>query len=351
MPNRIVKESICTNEKIAQLSEFEELCFLHLIVNADDYGRLDARPAVLLGRLFPLRGQVDAARLCQALQSMAAVGLVQPYQTRSGQYLQLCGWEHHQKLRFRHGKCPAPPNTIHACDLEVVYEAQAKAQAQVEAQAKAQENTKTNTHTASASNLLLQEGINADVAAQRQPAPGTAGEKTAAASTQAVSNSTPPSGGQTAGSQAATTTTAVYGKAAPASKPFTNSHSESAAPASTQAVSNTTPPSGGQFPAEPFVPPTVQQLQAFAKKNGLQVEPQRFINFYASKGWRVGNTPMQSWQAAALNWHSNAKADEEAAARLQAAPSKGAGKPAAAKGHRAAGHTPFAANPFARTDL
>ena len=43
MPNRIIKESICTSENIDQLSPFCETVFYRLIVNVDDYGRIDAR--------------------------------------------------------------------------------------------------------------------------------------------------------------------------------------------------------------------------------------------------------------------------------------------------------------------
>ena len=38
MPNRIIKESICTSENIAALSMGAEVLFYHLIVKADDYG-------------------------------------------------------------------------------------------------------------------------------------------------------------------------------------------------------------------------------------------------------------------------------------------------------------------------
>ena len=56
MPNRIIKESICTSDTIDQMSWFEE-CFWHrLIVNCDDYGRFDARPAVLIIKAFPAQG-------------------------------------------------------------------------------------------------------------------------------------------------------------------------------------------------------------------------------------------------------------------------------------------------------
>ena len=31
------------------------------------------------------------------------------------------------------------------------------------------------------------------------------------------------------------------------------------------------------------------------------VDPQGFIDFYASKGWMVGKTPMKDWKAACRN--------------------------------------------------
>ena len=55
MPNRIIKESVCTSDSVDGLSWFEEVFFYRLIVNCDDYGRFDARPAVLKSRLFPLK--------------------------------------------------------------------------------------------------------------------------------------------------------------------------------------------------------------------------------------------------------------------------------------------------------
>ena len=58
MPNRILKESICTSDQIDALTWFDEVVWYRLIVNCDDYGRMDGRPAVLKSRLFPLKGNV-----------------------------------------------------------------------------------------------------------------------------------------------------------------------------------------------------------------------------------------------------------------------------------------------------
>lgn len=51
-----------------------------------------------------------------------------------------------------------------------------------------------------------------------------------------------------------------------------------------------------------FVPPTVAEVAAYVQERGCGVDPQRFVNFYASKGWVVGKSPMKDWRAAVRNW-------------------------------------------------
>ena len=70
MPNRILKETICTSPSIEGLNWFEEVCFYRLLVQADDYGRLDARPMILLSRLFPLRDDITCRQITDALVTL-----------------------------------------------------------------------------------------------------------------------------------------------------------------------------------------------------------------------------------------------------------------------------------------
>lgn len=53
-----------------------------------------------------------------------------------------------------------------------------------------------------------------------------------------------------------------------------------------------------------FSPPTPAEVDAYAKEQGISVNGQRFCDFYASKGWKVGGSPMKDWKAAARNWAS-----------------------------------------------
>ena len=53
-----------------------------------------------------------------------------------------------------------------------------------------------------------------------------------------------------------------------------------------------------------FSPPSPAEVDAYAKEQGISVVGQRFCDFYASKGWKVGGSPMKDWKAAARNWAS-----------------------------------------------
>lgn len=57
-----------------------------------------------------------------------------------------------------------------------------------------------------------------------------------------------------------------------------------------------------------FVPPTPEQVRAYAQEKGLALDADRFCDFYASKGWTVGRSPMRDWKAAARNWATRDRA-------------------------------------------
>lgn len=53
--------------------------------------------------------------------------------------------------------------------------------------------------------------------------------------------------------------------------------------------------------AKRFTPPTLAEVQAYVLERQSPVDPQGFIDFYESKGWLVGKTPMKDWKAACRN--------------------------------------------------
>ena len=61
---------------------------------------------------------------------------------------------------------------------------------------------------------------------------------------------------------------------------------------------------GGATPTAPkrFKKPTLEEIIAYCKERNNNVDPQRFYDFYESKGWRVGNQPMKDWKACVRTW-------------------------------------------------
>ena len=51
-----------------------------------------------------------------------------------------------------------------------------------------------------------------------------------------------------------------------------------------------------------FEPPTSDEVKAYAEAKGLLVDAERFVDYYASNGWRVGRNPMRDWRATVRNW-------------------------------------------------
>jgi hypothetical protein len=61
--------------------------------------------------------------------------------------------------------------------------------------------------------------------------------------------------------------------------------------------------SATERPRVRFVPPTREELDLEAAKLALpSIEVDKFVNYYASKGWKVGTAPMKSWTHALAGW-------------------------------------------------
>ena len=112
MPNRILKESICTSDSVDSLSWFEEVLFYRLIVNCDDYGRFDGRPAIIKNRLFPLKESLTTKVISKAVNTLVIAGLVVLYEFEGKPYLYLPTWNDHQNVRAKRSKYPSPEGCV-----------------------------------------------------------------------------------------------------------------------------------------------------------------------------------------------------------------------------------------------
>lgn len=54
-----------------------------------------------------------------------------------------------------------------------------------------------------------------------------------------------------------------------------------------------------------FVPPTVDEVAAYCAERSNGVDAAKFVDFYSSKGWKVGKSPMKDWRASVRTWETN----------------------------------------------
>lgn len=64
---------------------------------------------------------------------------------------------------------------------------------------------------------------------------------------------------------------------------------------------------------KPFVPPALEEIQAYCRERNNQVDAERFLDFYAAKGWMIGKNKMQDWKAALRRWEKQDAKDAERA--------------------------------------
>ena len=108
MPNRIIKDSISKSEAISGLTDFQFRLWVHLITYVDDYGRGDARPAIIKGACFPFRDRLTNKDIEKGLADLAGAGCVVLYKVDGKPYLCFPNWEQHQRVRQKVSKCPSP---------------------------------------------------------------------------------------------------------------------------------------------------------------------------------------------------------------------------------------------------
>lgn len=63
------------------------------------------------------------------------------------------------------------------------------------------------------------------------------------------------------------------------------------------------------IPKKVFVKPTIQEIIDYCKERNNDVSPEKFYNFYESKGWYVGKNKMKDWKACVRTWEQHDKQD------------------------------------------
>ena len=109
MARRWLRDTILTSESVDKLEPPAEVFYRRLMSVVDDYGRYDARPAILRAACYPLRlDKIRETDISRSLAACQSAGLIALYEVESKPYLVLL------KLgepRAVSSKFPRPPAT------------------------------------------------------------------------------------------------------------------------------------------------------------------------------------------------------------------------------------------------
>ena len=108
MPNRILKETICTSEDIAKLTPSAEILFYRLMVKADDFGAYYGNESIVKSTCFPLKSDdIKCNQVKSWLSELVNAGLIYHYTAEDGRkYIQFVKWDKHQQIRAKKRKFP-----------------------------------------------------------------------------------------------------------------------------------------------------------------------------------------------------------------------------------------------------
>ncbi len=77
------------------------------------------------------------------------------------------------------------------------------------------------------------------------------------------------------------------------------------------------PTSGGNEPektassaSKRFKKPSVEEIRAYCRERNNNINPEQFFDFYESKGWFIGKSPMKDWRAAIRQWEQRSSGNQ-----------------------------------------
>jgi len=106
MPTRYLKPGVRDSEAIDNLSPQAEILFYRLLVTVDDFGRFDARPAMIKAQCFPIKDSINISKCKDLLDELNNKGLIYIYEAGGKLNLMMCKWDN--VPRAKESKYPAP---------------------------------------------------------------------------------------------------------------------------------------------------------------------------------------------------------------------------------------------------
>lgn len=64
--------------------------------------------------------------------------------------------------------------------------------------------------------------------------------------------------------------------------------------------------------AETTTPPTAEEVAAYCRERGNDIDARRFVDYYAVSGWKRGGKPIEDWRALIRLWEQNGRANKAA---------------------------------------
>lgn len=84
-------------------------------------------------------------------------------------------------------------------------------------------------------------------------------------------------------------------------------------------LSNSSKKDEPQTSSKRFQKPTIEEIEAYCKERANGIDAESFFDFYESKGWLVGKTPMKDWKAAVRTWERSRNSQSPQEQRSQEA--------------------------------
>ena len=95
---RMIDKVVILSKKVNTISEGAENLYYRLNINADDYGRYHAEPAIIKGQIYTLR-KISLKQIENRIQELFKVRLIKLYRNNGEPYLEIVDFEKHQTFK------------------------------------------------------------------------------------------------------------------------------------------------------------------------------------------------------------------------------------------------------------
>jgi len=65
------------------------------------------------------------------------------------------------------------------------------------------------------------------------------------------------------------------------------------------------------YTTKKFIIPSILEIKNYCNERKNSVDPEKFFNFYQSKGWLVGKSKMKDWKACIHTWEKSSKENQQ----------------------------------------